>query len=165
MLNSLSRLIATFVWMGYAPFAPGTAGSAGAVVLIWFTLLWSPESRVLFWLVVLVVGTWASMEVCRNTNTQDNQTIVIDEVLGMAITTALCVQDSKELLAAFILFRIFDVIKLFPARSLDRWSKKVTTVTRWTYWRYGFGVIADDLVAGVQALGVWYFLKQGGWFF
>jgi phosphatidylglycerophosphatase A len=81
--------------------------------------------------------------------TGDNQNIVIDEVIGLGITAWTAGRDLKTLFAAFVLFRFFDVIKPPPVRQVDLWSKRQASP-----WAGGFGVIADDIVAGFQALAV-----------
>jgi phosphatidylglycerophosphatase A len=99
--------------------------------------------------------------------TQDHPAVVIDEILGMAVTTAfipMFMQSSTESVPlhvwglCFLTFRIFDVLKVPPVRQIDRWSKRAQTLGA-----AGFGVIADDLLAGAQALGVCWLLSQSGW--
>ena len=88
--------------------------------------------------------------------TGDNQNIVIDEVIGLGITAWTSGHEWKTLLAAFFAFRFFDVLKPFPVRLVDRWSKKKAEEkgSALAPWWGGFGVIADDILAGFQGLVV-----------
>ena len=131
-------MIASGAGAGYFPVAPGTAGSLVAAVGLWLI----PFSRFGFWVtlaVLVVAGIWASHRVEMLLERQDPGLIVIDEVAGMMVSVALLPRTPGVLLCAFFLFRLFDVWKPFPAREAQA-------------LRGGFGVVVDDLVAGVYAL-------------
>jgi len=131
-------VIASGAGAGYFPVAPGTAGSLVAAVGLWLI----PFSRFGFWVtlaVLVVAGIWASHRVEMLLERQDPGLIVIDEVAGMMVSVALLPRTPGVLLCAFFLFRLFDVWKPFPAREAQA-------------LRGGFGVVVDDLVAGVYAL-------------
>jgi phosphatidylglycerophosphatase A len=147
--------IATAGGAGLFPVAPGTAGTAVAVPLAYWVNGWTGElPRLLFWIAVFGVGTWAAMRMDQLMETADNQNIVIDEVVGLGIAAWVAGQSGKALGVAFLLFRIFDVLKIPPVRQLDTWSKNQSSP-----WAQGFGVIADDVLAGFQALGVFFLLQ------
>lgn len=150
-------LITTFFGAGLLPVAPGTWGSLFALPVLYFTVEWDRAYQFAFWVVIFAMGVLAAKRHDELMETADNQRIVIDEVLGMAISTAWITQDSPlwTWALAFGLFRIFDIVKLPPVRALDRLSKNSTSYMR------GFAVIADDLIAGVQALVVGYFIARG----
>lgn len=123
---------------GYAPVAPGTAGSLVALVAVWLI----PFSRdALVWTLVAVVllGTWAAWRVERVLGRRDPSVIVIDEVAGMLVSVLLLPRTLPVLLTAFLLFRLFDIWKPFPVRE----SQALLG---------GLGVMLDDLIAGVYAL-------------
>ena len=141
--------IATALGAGLFPIAPGTMGTLMALPIAYFTNEWDLTIRILFWLGLTVLGTWAATVFDQMMKTGDNQNIVIDEVIGLGITAWTAGRDLKTLAVAFVLFRIFDVIKPPPVRQLDQWSKNQSSP-----WAGGFGVIADDMVAGLQALMV-----------
>lgn len=124
--------------VGYAPVAPGTAASALTAVLLWL-LPPSHPALVLFVVVVTAAGTWAAEVTERALGRKDPGAIVIDEVAGMAVSVLLLPRTAAVLVAAFVLFRVFDVVKPYPANALQR-------------LRGGAGVMLDDLVAGVYAL-------------
>lgn len=88
---------------------------------------------------VVVVGIWASHRVEAVLGRKDPGVIVIDEVAGMMVAVLLLPRTLGVLLCAFFLFRIFDIWKPFPAREAQA-------------LRGGFGVVVDDLIAGVYAL-------------
>jgi len=141
-------VIATAFGAGLFPFAPGTMGSLAGLPLAYFTAAWPTAARVALWGGLLVAGVWAAKVFDEVTGSSDNQHIVIDEVIGLGISAWSAGRDPKALIAAFVLFRFFDIVKPPPVRQLDRWSKK-----RGRWWG-GFGVIADDVAAGLMALAV-----------
>jgi phosphatidylglycerophosphatase A len=101
-----------------------------------------PFSPVGLWaalVVVVLVGLWASHRVEAVLERKDPGVIVIDEVAGMMVSVLLLPRTLGVLLCAFLLFRLFDIWKPFPAREAQA-------------LRGGFGVMVDDLVAGVYSL-------------
>jgi phosphatidylglycerophosphatase A len=148
-------LIATAGGSGLLPRAPGTWGTLAAIPVTLALEPWSTSSRVLFWLGLFVLGTWASKIFDETSGTQDNQNIVIDEVVGYAITAWNTHADPKAILAAFLLFRFFDMAKPWPIRHVDRWSHRGAQGKSASAqgWFTGFGVMADDALAGFLALG------------
>jgi len=140
VLDRLALLIATVFGAGYSPIAPGTAGSAVAVLILWLV----PFSRgglVLFLVAVVVVGTWAADVAERHLGGKDPGAIVIDEVAGMTLSVVAFPLTPGVLLVGFVLFRIFDVLKPPPARESQR-------------FRGGIGVMIDDVIAGLYALAI-----------
>ena len=131
-------MIASGAGAGYSPVAPGTAGSLVAAVGLWLI----PFSSVGLWAAlaaVVVAGIWASHRVEEVLGRKDPGVIVIDEVAGMMVAVLLLPRTPGVLLCAFLLFRFFDIWKPFPAREAEA-------------LRGGFGVMLDDLIAGVYAL-------------
>jgi phosphatidylglycerophosphatase A len=118
--------------------ASGTVGSFVTVVAIW--LLPVTPLRILVALVVVIlVGIWAGSRVERVLGRKDPGVIVIDEVAGMLLSVILLPPTIPVLITSFLLFRLFDIWKPFPARE----SQALTG---------GVGVMVDDLIAGVYAL-------------
>lgn len=126
--------------VGHAPLAPGTAASAVTALLLW-VVPFSRPALVAFVIVVTVLGTWAAHEAERVLGGKDPGAIVIDEVAGMALAALAIPPTLGGLLAAFLLFRLFDIVKPYPANALQRCPG-------------GVGVMLDDLVAGLYALAV-----------
>jgi phosphatidylglycerophosphatase A len=123
---------------GYSPIVSGTAGSAVALVGLWL-IPFTPLTLLLSCVVVTLVGFWASGRVERIVGRKDPGIIVIDEVAGMMVSVLFLPRTWAVLLTAFVLFRIFDIWKPFPARQ----SQSITG---------GVGVMIDDLIAGAYAL-------------
>jgi phosphatidylglycerophosphatase A len=164
----LALFIATACGIGYIPVAPGTCGSAAGVfltiVVTWLTsrgtlAAVSMVRSVNFWreilipgyawfliaLAVAAIGVWASSQVSRYSREKDPQFVVVDEVSGQLFTYAFAftVGNWKYLLLGFILFRVFDIWKPFPARQAESLPG-------------GWGIMADDWVAGIYAaIGLW----------
>ena len=158
----LSFFFATAGGAGYLPAVPGTWGSlVGVALYAIFSKIFAARfdlylhdhyfvvSRMHFgWLVALLIaiaGVGASSRVARFTGKKDPQIVVIDEVSGQFITylLALAPLNWKYLLLGFILFRGFDVWKPFPARQAEALPG-------------GWGIMADDWIAGVYAaIGLW----------
>lgn len=144
---------------GLFPFAPGTMGTLAAVPLVYLTADAHLGLRALMWLALLAAGTWASKVIGEVMGSSDNQSIVMDEVVGFGITAWTAANQPYTLLAAFFVFRAFDILKLPPARQMDRWSKN----QKGKSWSQGFGVMADDVIAGFQGLAVVVLLQHFGW--
>jgi phosphatidylglycerophosphatase A len=138
LVDRVALLIATGLGVGLAPVAPGTVASAATIVL----LLLVPFSRpalAAFIVVVTIAGTWAAGRAERMLGEKDPGAIVIDEVAGMALSVLAFPLTPFVLLAGFVLFRVFDVVKPPPAWQSQRLHG-------------GVGVMVDDLIAGVYAL-------------
>lgn len=138
-MTRLAVFIATVGYCGYFPFAPGTVGSAAGLVfylLVWWT--GSPLVEVALIVGLFALGTWASTTAERYFGGIDPGPVVIDEVVGMLITLAFIPVGWSAALAGFVLFRIFDVIKPYPANKLEAMHG-------------GLGVMADDAMAAVYA--------------
>ena len=138
-MTRLAVFVATAAYCGYFPIAPGTAGSA-AGLLVYLLVWWSgmPIVEAAAILVTFAVGAWAATHAERFFGAIDPGPVVIDEVLGMLITLAFMPIGWTAMLAGFVLFRIFDVIKPYPANRLEKFHG-------------GFGIMADDAMAGVYA--------------
>lgn len=142
-MRQLVIFFATGAYSGYAPVAPGTAGSivgliAGCLV---FAPIWrhSPAAFLMVFLIVFVAACWIAGCAERIFAEHDSSRIVIDEILGMVATMFLNPTGGVVLVAGFALFRVFDIIKPFPARLLERQVPG------------GAGVMLDDLAAAIYA--------------
>jgi phosphatidylglycerophosphatase A len=132
-------LIATWFGCGYAPKAPGTAGSlAGLVIAIAFGYAGYGRGALLALTAILLApGIWSASVVAKETNTTDPQIVVVDEVIGQWITLAgASTFNWKTYIAAFALFRLLDMWKPAPARQLESLPG-------------GWGIVADDVMAGL----------------
>lgn len=161
-----ATFVATALGAGFFPIAPGTMGTLAAVPLAYLTAEWTAPFRGLLWLAITAIGTWSAKVIDEVTGTSDNQSIVIDEVVGFGISAWTAGRDAKALIAAFVLFRLFDTTKPPPIRQLDRMSKGRTvgagaaSAPSHVLWWRGFGVIADDILAGFMALACVFLLQR-----
>ncbi len=143
----MSRVIATWFGCGYAPVAPGTAGSAAALAIAialgeWAG--WPPWAFAALALLLAPAAIRASTREEKRRGRIDPGVIVVDEVVGQWITLAgATALNWKAWLAGFVLFRLFDIVKPFPAGRLQKLPG-------------GWGIVADDVAAGVYgALVLW----------
>jgi len=139
-------VVATFFGSGRLPVAPGTGGSAAAVLLWWgltrwIPPAWQPEMAIALSAVAIAVGIPAATRVAREMGRKDPGCIVIDEVAGQLITLIAAPVSWKTLLVGFILFRAFDTTKPPPLRRLEQLPE-------------GTGIVVDDIGAGLYALAV-----------
>jgi phosphatidylglycerophosphatase A len=149
-----ATLVATFFGAGRMRPGPGTWGSA-ATVLLWWLLtreipqLWQPWTAAALALFAVAIGIPAATIVARAASSKDPQFVVIDEVAGQLITLIAVPASWKCLLAGFILFRGFDMVKPPPVRQLERLPE-------------GTGIVIDDVGAGLYALVVMQILLHFG---
>ena len=137
MITRIGLAVATVFGVGYAPVAPGTFGSA-AGLLLWWLLPASPVVQGAAIAALFVAGSWGGNVAEHHFGRTDPGQVVIDEVMGMLITLFLNPVGWMGALAGFLLFRLFDVIKPYPANRLEQLHG-------------GVGVMADDAMAAVYA--------------
>ena len=138
-MTRLAVFLATAGYTGYFPIAPGTVGSA--VGLVVYGLVWWMQStafEIALIVVLFAAGVWAGTIAERYFGGIDPGPIVLDEVVGMLITLALLPVGVSGAIAGFVLFRVFDVIKPFPAARFEKLHG-------------GLGVMADDAMAAIYA--------------
>jgi phosphatidylglycerophosphatase A len=133
-------LIATWFGAGRLPLAPGTWGSLAALPFAWIIAwLFGPRLLLLAAVVLFPIGWWAAGRIARASGREDPGSVVVDEVVGQWLTLVVTPRDLTAYVAGFLLFRLFDIVKPWPARWIDR---KLGG---------GFGIMADDIVAGFYA--------------
>ena len=137
-----AALLATWFGTGFLPVVPGTCASVAALpcaaLLVW---LGGPTLLLGVGAALFVVGMWAADAYMAAVKVHDPAAIVIDEVVGQWVTVALLPLDPVVYALGFVLFRVLDVVKPWPANFIDR------AVTG------GLGVMLDDVVAGAYAAG------------
>lgn len=138
-MTRVAVFLATAAYCGYFPVAPGTLGSAAGLV-VYLLVVWTRSPIVEVGLIAstFVLGTWSATHAERYFGTIDPGPVVIDEVLGMLVTLAFIPAGWSAALAGFLLFRVYDVVKPYPANRLETFHG-------------GFGIMADDAMAGVYA--------------
>ena len=151
-MSFLARLLGTCFYLGYFPKGPGTAGSLGALLVgipLAMYLEWPAPAFALLAVGLLLPAIWAADRMAREGGSKDPQTVVVDEVVGQWIALAGApALNWKYIVAAFFLFRLFDIWKPPPVRALERIPG-------------GAGIVLDDVMAGIYAALV---LLAVGWF-
>ena len=137
-LDVLATVVATGLGSGYAPFAPGTAGSLVGLALFWPVSHLSLAGQALATALVFALGVAAAAHVARRIGIEDPGLVVADEVVGMWVSLLGLPLTGVTVVAGFVLFRVFDVFKPYPARDLERLPG-------------GWGIMCDDVMAGIYA--------------
>lgn len=135
--DGLAGVLALWFGCGRAPFAPGTAGTLGAIPLYLLLRPYGVLAVLVAAVVVTAVGVWAAGRVAERTGLTDPQTVVIDEVAGVLVTWLAAPASTTGLVVGFVLFRLFDQLKPWPAG----WAEKRLPG--------GWGIVFDDVFAGV----------------
>lgn len=143
-MRKISEIVLTFGFVGRIPIASGTWGSAAILPFLWlvpagwhFATTAAIAATVLFF-----VGSYLARDAREVFGSDDPSAIVLDEVVGMLLAVALVPRPTLPwVVAAFLLFRIFDIWKPVPCRQLERIHG-------------GYGVFLDDVVAGLYANGI-----------
>ena len=131
--------IATGSYVGYVPVAPGTLGSLlGLGVCFLIRLMDDIYLEMLLLSIIVGLGVWSAGVAEDYFNKEDPGVVIIDEVAGMLVTLFLIPLTFPGILLGFLVFRLFDIVKPYPARLLENLPG-------------GWGVMMDDLVAGVYA--------------
>jgi phosphatidylglycerophosphatase A len=132
-------LLATGFGVGYSPIAPGTLGTLVAILIYYFLSEISPPLYEITLIGFFFLSVWVSENAERFFRKKDDQRIVIDEIIGFLTTMLWVPKTIRFVIIGFFLFRFFDILKPFPIRRLEKGFKG------------GFGVVLDDVVAGVYA--------------
>lgn len=129
--------IATCGYLGYVPVAPGTFGSA-AGLLVYAAVRWSgvPALEIAVIVLLFAIGVWSSSVAEKHFGGVDPAPVILDEVVGMLITLALVPVSITGAIVGFLVFRLFDVVKPWPANRFEALHG-------------GLGIMADDAMAGV----------------
>ncbi len=136
----LIMAVATGLFVGYLPFAPGTFGSALALPLHYFFIKLSLPYYIGALAAVGVIGVLAAGSAEKILDRADPGVVVIDEVAGMLITLIGAPNNPVVWGIGFLLFRFFDILKPFPIRLIDQRIHG------------GIGIMLDDIVAGIYSL-------------
>ena len=136
-MRRLALFLSTCGYVGYAPVAPGTFGSAAGLAV--FYAIRSTESiavELIAIVVLFAVGIWSGTAAEHHFGGVDPGPIVLDEVVGMLITLALLPVNGMGAFVGFLVFRVLDVIKPFPSARFEKLPG-------------GLGVMADDGMAAI----------------
>lgn len=131
------RILSTFFYVGFLPFIPGTFGSLAGVGVYYLI-----KDNVLFYGLALLIAVLAGFGIAGRAEEifkkKDPRYFVLDEVAGMLISLAFLPYDIKIVITGFLVFRFFDAVKPYPIGSLER-------------LKGGWGIMADDLMAGIYS--------------
>jgi len=142
MLSHPAHMLSLGFGAGLSPAAPGTVGTLLAFPLYWaLTQRLSPVGVLALIPILFVLGVWAAARTGRDLGVLDHGGIVWDEVVAFLLVLVFTPEGWEWGVAAFAVFRFFDIVKIPPARFFDRRMKN------------GFGVVLDDVAAGVYACG------------
>jgi len=133
--ENLVRFISTFCYVGYLPLVPGTFGSIAGLGLF-YILRNSPLLYISSVIFIIALGFAACGEAERIFREKDARCIVIDEVSGMLVSLAFLPYDIRLVIAAFVIFRILDITKPYPAGAIEKLKGSI-------------GIMGDDLTVGV----------------
>lgn len=138
----IAALLATVFGVGRAPVAPGTVASAAALPFAWL-ILWKfgPAALFVASLAAYLAGVWSTGVYARAAGKDDPSECVIDEVAGQWLACAAAPLSLAGFAAAFVLFRIFDITKLWPVSAGEELPG-------------GWGIMTDDMIAGALAAGL-----------
>ncbi len=139
MINRFVVLLATGFGVGYSPLAPGTLGTLIAIPVYYFLSNISSPIYEITLTGFFFLCVWISENAEIAFWKKDDRRIVIDEIVGFLITMLWVPKTILFVIIGFFLFRVFDILKPFPIRRLEKGFKG------------GFGVVLDDVVAGVYA--------------
>jgi phosphatidylglycerophosphatase A len=132
----IAALLATFFGVGRSPVAPGTVASAVALPLAWI-ILWKlgPIALAAASIAIFLVGVWSTDVYAAKTAKHDPSECVIDEVAGQWLACAVAPLSLAGFAVAFVLFRLFDITKLWPVSEGEKLPG-------------GWGIMTDDMIAG-----------------
>lgn len=137
--NAAILTVSSGLGSGYSPFASGTAGSVVGLAVAWLLYCLGWPVYLLVTAALFAAGVYVSGLAEEIYRQKDSGRIVIDEIVGMLLTVAFVPFTPVNLVAGFLLFRVFDIVKPFPARRIDQRMGG------------GMGVMLDDVVAGIYA--------------
>ena len=149
-MNKIISIFTTLFGIGYSPIAPGTIGSIFSIVFLYFLIQFVSYSfLVIIFLIILFTSLKLIEKYSNLLKSHDSSTIVIDEFLGIFLIILFYdylkfTNDFIMFLLILILFRFFDILKIFPINLVDKNIKN------------SFGVVLDDLLAGVYSIIVLY---------
>ena len=134
--------LATGGWIGFSPVAPGTFGSLAALPICLLISSMPIGPALLFVAAMIILSTWIAHAAEKIEAQKDPSRVVIDEICGMAVALFALPFTPFFIIVGFALFRVFDILKPFPIRWVD---KKVPG---------GSGIMLDDIIAGIFANGL-----------
>ena len=147
MIDKINHQIFTLFNIGYLP-ASGTFGSLFTVLLYCMIIPFIHIFYLIMILLIITLYSWVYLDKnLKNYKNKDPKEIVIDEFIGQMIPLTICGSNLLLILTSFVLFRFFDITKIYPASIFDQKIKG------------SLGIIGDDIIAGIYSLIIVYFIK------
>lgn len=137
-LNYFIIFIASGLGAGFSPVVPGTMGTLIAIPIYYFISSISFPLYELTLVAFFFFSSWVAEQAEQYWEKKDDRRIVIDEIMGFLVTMLWVTKTPLSIVSGFVLFRIFDILKPFPIRHLERVKS-------------GFGVVLDDVLAGIYS--------------
>jgi phosphatidylglycerophosphatase A len=152
VVRNVAWAVATWFGCGLSPWAPGTAGTLGAIPLYLVARLGGCPGVAATATLVFFSGVWAASVVARERGLKDPQLVVVDEVAGFLLTMLpVRALSWRAVSVGFLVFRVLDIVKPWPARQLEDLPS-------------GWGIVLDDVAAGVYGAGIMTLLQGMGAF-
>ncbi|NWF94306.1 MAG: phosphatidylglycerophosphatase A [Syntrophaceae bacterium] len=152
--NYFIVILASGFGVGYSPIAPGTMGTLLTIPIYYFLSTMPSLLYELTLLTFFFLSSWISGQAQRYWGKEDDRRIVVDEMMGFLITMLWVPRIPGLIIVGFLLFRFFDILKPFPIRRIEK------------RLRGGFGVVLDDVVAGIYGniilQIIWYLILSPG---
>ncbi len=137
-MEFIIKFLATGCYLGYLPYAPGTFGTLAGVALFMAFAALSPLYYAVSTVLLFLLASAVSGKAEKIFNKKDAAVIVIDEVTGFIVTMAMIKPSALSIISGFILFRFFDIVKVWPASYFNNKNG-------------GLAVVLDDVAAGIYA--------------
>ena len=146
-MNKISQIFSTLFFIGYVKWAPGTFGSIFSLITIIFLhKIVNKNEFIILFICILLMATICIKIYSKSVNNHDAKEIIIDEFLGIYLIIIFSYDfkifnnELLKILLIFLFFRIFDILKPFPANWIDK------------NMRNSYGIILDDIVAGIYTI-------------
>ena len=142
----ISELISTIFYLGKIKWAPGTMGSFFSIILIFFLNYYTEKLIfIIIFFIILVIAFISISKYSKMINKIDSKEIIIDEFIGIYLIFffydfIIINNEILKLSLIFVLFRFFDIFKIFPSNYFDK------------HYKNGYGVIFDDIIAGIYTV-------------
>ena len=138
----LAKSLATGLGAGYLPWAPGTFGTLWGVLIFLCLSHYPALVYIIITAILFAIGVYVSRQTAMELSIKDPSCVVIDEIVGFMVASWFVPFTWQNLILIFILFRLFDILKPFPIKRIEK-------------LKHGWGIMLDDVMAGAYAWIVW----------
>ena len=150
MLKRFAIITATGFGSGYSPVAPGSVGTLVGIPVFLLLSYLSPLFQVLRIIALGIIAVYTAGIAATAFSREDPREVVIDEIVGFQVALFLITPSFLHILAGYLLFRFFDIVKLFPANRCEKFPG-------------GYGIVLDDIMAGIYSnIVLWLLIEFAG---